>query len=93
MHLSIELELIFLLMVITSVAMVIRYLRLPYTIALIFAGIIVSFFNIFPDIHLTPQLIFHVLLPPLLFEAAFRRAPSKGIADIAIGWKHGNKKR
>lgn len=71
MHMSLELELIFLLMVITSVAMVIRYLKLPYTIALIFAGIIVSFFNIFPDIRLTPQLIFHVLLPPLLFEAAF----------------------
>jgi CPA1 family monovalent cation:H+ antiporter len=70
-HLSMEMEIIFLLMVITSVAMVIRYLKLPYTIALIFAGIIVSIFNIFPDIRLTPELIFHVLLPPLLFEAAF----------------------
>ncbi len=69
---SIEVEIVFLLMVITSVAMVVRYFsKLPYTIALIFAGIIVSFFNIFPDIHLTPELIFHVLLPPLLFEAAF----------------------
>ncbi len=71
MHAGIELEIIFLLMVITSVAMGIRYLKLPYTIALIFAGIILSFFDIFPDIRLTPQLIFHVLLPPLLFEAAF----------------------
>jgi CPA1 family monovalent cation:H+ antiporter len=71
MHAGIELEIIFLLMVITSVAMGIRYFKLPYTIALIFAGIILSFFDIFPDIRLTPQLIFHVLLPPLLFEAAF----------------------
>ena len=69
---SIEVEIVFLLMVITSVAMMVRYFsKLPYTIALIFAGIIVSFFHIFPDIHLTPNLIFHVLLPPLLFEAAF----------------------
>ncbi len=71
MGMSLEMEIIFLLMAITSVAMVIRYLRLPYTIALIFAGIILSFFNAFPDIRLTPTLIFHILLPPLLFEAAF----------------------
>lgn len=72
MEFSIEVELIVLMMVITSVAMGVRYFStLPYTIALIFAGIILSFFNIFPDIHLTPELIFHVLLPPLLFEAAF----------------------
>ncbi len=68
---GVEVEIVLLLMVITSVAMCIRYLKLPYTIALIFAGIILSFFNIFPDIRLTPELIFHVLLPPLLFEAAF----------------------
>ncbi len=72
MHFSVETEVILLLMVITSVAMGVRYFsQLPYTIALIFAGIILSFFDIFPDIHLTPKLIFHVLLPPLLFEAAF----------------------
>lgn len=60
------------MMVIISVAMGVRYFStLPYTIALIFAGIILSFFDIFPDIRLTPELIFHVLLPPLLFEAAF----------------------
>jgi len=72
METSIETEIIILFMVITSVAMGVRYFsKLPYTIALIFAGIILSFFNLFPDIHLTPELIFHVLLPPLLFEAAF----------------------
>ena len=72
MHSSIEIEIILLFMVIISVAMSVRYFsNLPYTIALIFTGIILSFFDIFPDIHLTPNLIFHVLLPPLLFEAAF----------------------
>jgi CPA1 family monovalent cation:H+ antiporter len=69
---NIEIEIIVLLMAIVSVAMVVRhYSSLPYTIALIFAGIVLSVFNTFPDIHLTPELIFHVLLPPLLFEAAF----------------------
>lgn len=72
MQSSIEAEIVILFMAIISVAMGVRYFsKLPYTIALIFAGIILSFFNIFPDIHLTPELIFHVLLPPLLFEAAF----------------------
>jgi len=72
MHASIEIEIILLFMAIVSVAMSVRYYsKLPYTIALIFAGIILSFFDIFPDIRLTPELIFHVLLPPLLFEAAF----------------------
>ena len=72
MHPSIETEIVLLFMIIISVAMGVRYYsQLPYTIALIFAGIILSFFDIFPDIHLTPELIFHVLLPPLLFEAAF----------------------
>ena len=72
MHSSIEIEIIILFMAIVSVAMGVRYFsKMPYTIALIFAGIILSFFDLFPDIHLTPELIFHVLLPPLLFEAAF----------------------
>ena len=72
MEFTIEVEIILLFIAIISVAMSIRYYsQLPYTIALIFAGIILSFFDIFPDIHLTPELIFHVLLPPLLFEAAF----------------------
>ncbi len=87
----IETEIILLLMVIISVAMSVRYFsQLPYTIALIFAGIILSFFDIFPDIRLTPELIFHVLLPPLLFEAAFNLNASelkenlKPIATYAI---------
>jgi len=72
MESPIETEIILLLMVIISVAMGVRYYsKLPYTIALIFAGILLSFFDIFPDIRLTPELIFNVLLPPLLFEAAF----------------------
>ena len=72
MQSSIEVEIILLFMIIISVAMSVRYFsNLPYTIALIFTGIILSFFDIFPDIRLTPELIFHVLLPPLLFEAAF----------------------
>ena len=69
MHSSMEVEITLLLIVISSVAIGVRYYsKLPYTIALIFAGIVFSFFDVFPDIRLTPELIFSVLLPPLLFE-------------------------
>ncbi len=83
MGFSIEVEIIILMMVIVSVAMSVRYFsQLPYTIALIFAGIILSFFHTFPDIHLTPDLIFHILLPPLLFEAAFNLNANESKANI-----------
>jgi CPA1 family monovalent cation:H+ antiporter len=83
MNFSIEIEIVILMMVIVSVAMSVRYFsKLPYTIALIFAGIILSFFHTFPDIHLTPDLIFHVLLPPLLFEAAFNLNANESKANI-----------
>jgi len=83
MNFSIEVEIVILMMVIVSVAMGVRYFsKLPYTIALIFAGIILSFFHTFPDIHLTPDLIFHILLPPLLFEAAFNLNANESKANI-----------
>jgi len=76
MHFSLEAEMILMMIAIVSVAMSVRYYsKLPYTIALIIAGIVISFFNIFPDIRLTPELIFSILLPPLLFEAAFNLNP------------------
>jgi len=83
MESSIEVEIVVLMMVIVSVAMSVRYFsKLPYTIALIFAGIILSFFHTFPDIQLTPELIFHILLPPLLFEAAFNLNANESKANI-----------
>lgn len=52
--------------------MVVRWVRLPYTIALVISGLAVGLLDIRPlEIQLTPQLVFDILLPPLLFEAAF----------------------
>jgi len=59
-------------MVISAVALGCKYVRLPYTIALVAVGLVVgltrSFFTL--DLQLTPELLFVVLLPALLFEAA-----------------------
>lgn len=63
------------------VAMLSRRLRLPYAVGLVAAGIALAFLPIDLDLHLSRELIFTVLLPPLVFEAAlslhwepFRRA-------------------
>lgn len=52
------------------VAMLTRRLRLPYSVGLVAAGIVLAILPFAPKISLTKDLIFTVLLPPLLFEAA-----------------------
>jgi CPA1 family monovalent cation:H+ antiporter len=52
------------------VALVARRLRLPYTVALVLAGIGIALTPLHISLPLTPHLIFGVILPPLLFEAA-----------------------
>src|ERR1035437_1811710 len=53
------------------VAMVTRRLSLPYSVGLVAAGIALAFFPFTLKISFTKELIFDVLLPPLIFEAAF----------------------
>ncbi len=60
-----------LLLIAAIVAMLTRRLRLPYSVGLVAAGIILAFLPFAPKINLTKDLIFTALLPPLLFEAAF----------------------
>ena len=70
---GVDLPLLGLLLLVASlVAMVTRRLRLPYPVGLVAAGILLSFLPIGLDLALTPQLIFTVLLPPLVFEAAIQ---------------------
>ncbi len=62
---------IVLLLIAAIVAMLTRKIRLPYSAGLVAAGIIIAILPFAPKITLTKELIFTVLLPPLLFEAAF----------------------
>jgi CPA1 family monovalent cation:H+ antiporter len=66
-----EIKVIWLLIIVTSVAMIVRKVKLPYTVALVMVGLVLGFFDIISGIHLTPDLLFFLLLPALLFEAAF----------------------
>lgn len=59
-----------LLLVAGLVAMLTRRLRLPYSVGLVLAGIVLAVSPFAPTVTLTKDLVFTVLLPPLLFEAA-----------------------
>jgi CPA1 family monovalent cation:H+ antiporter len=65
-----------LLLIAAVVAMLTRRLRLPYSVGLVAAGILLAALPFAPKTILTKELIFTGLLPPLLFEAA-----------ISISWK------
>jgi len=58
-----------LLLIAALVAMIAQRVRIPYTVGLVIAGIVLSFFPFMPEIELSKELVFTVLLPPLIFEA------------------------
>ena len=68
MQLTIE-SIEILLLIAALVAMLTQRVRLPYTIGLVAAGIILGLLSFVPEIDLSKELIFTVLLPPLVFEA------------------------
>jgi len=63
-------EFIEILMLATAVAVVVKFIRLPYTIALVLAGLFVGLAGLLPEIPLSKDIVFFIFLPPLLFEAA-----------------------
>jgi CPA1 family monovalent cation:H+ antiporter len=66
-------ETIFMLLFIvaTAVAIAVRRVAVPYTVALVLAGLVLGLVHAFEAPHLTKALLFSVFLPGLLFEAAF----------------------
>lgn len=61
-----------LLMVACLIAILSRRLGLPYIVGLVVAGFLIAFLPNSPDLPLSRDLIFNVLLPPLVFEAALQ---------------------
>ncbi|MEZ4311670.1 MAG: cation:proton antiporter [Polyangiaceae bacterium] len=55
----------------TAVALVARRLKVPYTVALVAAGLSLGAAQVFRPPHLTKELLYAVFLPGLVFEAAF----------------------
>ncbi|MBO8182767.1 MAG: Na+/H+ antiporter [Archaeoglobus sp.] len=63
-------EFIGLLLIATVVGVAVKYIKLPYTIALVVVGLFAGLLRVFPEVKLTQDLIFFLVLPPLLFEGA-----------------------
>ena len=68
--LSTETLIIGLLLIASLVAMAVRRFRIPYTVALVVVGLLITFRSPI-QFELTPELILGLFLPPLVFEAAF----------------------
>jgi len=68
--LTIEALIILLVLVATLVAIAVRRIRLPYTVALVLVGLAITIWRPL-DISVTPELILFLFVPPLIFEAAF----------------------
>jgi CPA1 family monovalent cation:H+ antiporter len=73
-----------LLLIAAVVAMLTRRLRLPYSVGLVAAGIVLAILPFAPRVVLTKDLIFTALLPPLLFEAAFTLQWKQLRRDFAV---------
>lgn len=73
-----------LLLVAAVVAILTRRLRLPYSVGLVAAGVALAFLPFAPAIPLTRNLLFTVLLPPLIFEAAFNLDWSQLRKDLPL---------
>ena len=61
-----------LLLVACLIAMLSRRLGLPYIVGLVVAGFLVALLPNSPNVPLSRDLIFNILLPPLVFEAAMQ---------------------
>ncbi|PYJ20862.1 MAG: Na+/H+ antiporter, partial [Verrucomicrobia bacterium] len=78
------------LVAVALLAIVARKIRIPYPILLTIGGVVLALVPGLPAIHLEPQLVFNLFLPPLLYPAAVYtswrdfRANLRSILPLAI---------
>src|SRR5712664_2599440 len=68
---QIELGILLLLLLVVVFAALARELQTPYPIVLVIAGLLLSFVSGIPKVSLNPDVVFLVVLPPLLYSAAW----------------------
>jgi CPA1 family monovalent cation:H+ antiporter len=85
-----EMTLVMLFTAAMAVAIATRRLKVPYTVALVIAGLGLGATHLVEGIHLTKDLLYAVFLPGLVFEAAYHlkfadfRANAGAILALAI---------
>ncbi len=71
-----------LLMIATSVAMLVRYINLPYTVMLVLGGLLLGLLHYLPEVQMSPEVVMTIFLPILLFEAAINLEYSHLRSDL-----------
>ncbi len=69
---DLELGFVILLSIAAVVAIINERIRMPYTVALVAVGLLLSFFPNFLHFSVSSDLILAILVPPLLFEATLQ---------------------
>ena len=88
---AIQITLLVLLLSVAAVAALARKFQTPYPVLLVIAGLIFSFIPGMPRVTLDPNIVFFIVLPPLLYSAAWNtswkdfRQNLVTIAFLAIG--------
>lgn len=65
-------EYVFLILMILGLVMLANKLKVAFPIVLVIGGLALSLFSDFSSISISPELIFFIFLPPLLYEAAWQ---------------------
>ena len=80
-----------LLVAVAVLATIARMIRVPYPILLVVGGLLLAATPAVPDVVLAPDLVFLLILPPLLYIAAFDtairdvKAMLRPILSLAVG--------
>src|SRR5881628_13924 len=83
--------LVALLVIVAALVTVSRKIRVPYPVLLLLGGLLAGLVPGIPAFELAPEIVFLVVLPPLLYVSAFLtpirdfRANLKNISSLAVG--------
>jgi len=76
-------SMVVLLLIACVVAIIARWLKQPYTVALVIVGLIVAITKVTPDISISHNVTFMIVLPPLLFQGALHM----DLSQLKENWK------
>ena len=81
---------IFIMAILISLTAIVNKRKLPFPILLVAAGLVIGFVPQLPDLALDPDVVFLIILPPLLYDAASKtswhefRTAIRPISALAI---------
>ncbi|MGZ8557269.1 MAG: Na+/H+ antiporter [Chitinophagaceae bacterium] len=81
---------VFIMAILISLTAIVNKRKLPFPILLVAAGLFIGFVPQLPNLQLDPEVIFIIILPPLLYDAASKtswhefRASIRPISALAI---------